>query len=251
MKKNYKTFIIALIICVIGGTIGMAGKYLYHSWKFQKLYNSILTEEKEILFLGRPTCGFCNLLKPILNDTSKQYDFEYRYINTDELSKKELNKLLEKLEIRSSTFTTPRILVTEKDKITDSHIGYMDDISVFHFFKKNGFIKEEETFVNPYPNIERLSSNDYFKLLEEKKTTTVLVGRIGDTITNALLQKANEEKLNVKFLSPSVFLTEEEYNKFVTTIKDMKEETLLPLLLEIKNGEVVSMKEEANESMLK
>ena len=159
--------------------------------------------------------------------------------------------MLEKLEIRSSTFSTPRILITEKDKIIDSYIGYMDDISVFHFFKKNGFIQEEEEFINPYPNIERLSSNDYFKLIEEKKTTKIVVGRIGDTKINAMLKKANSKNLNVKFLSPSVFLTEEEYNKFVATIKDMKEETRLPLLLEIKNGEVVSMKEDANESMLR
>ena len=251
MKKNYKTLIIAVIICVISGFIGLGIKYLYHSWKFQKLYDSVLTEEKEILFLGRPTCGFCNLLKPILDDTSKRYDFEYRYINTDELSKKQLEKLLKKLEIRSSTFSTPRLLITEKDKIIDSYVGYMDDISVFHFFKKNGFIKEDEVFVNPYPNIERLSSSDYFKLLEEKETTTIVVGRIGDSVTNSILKKANEENLNVKFLSPSVFLTEEEYNKFVVTIKDMKEETRLPLLLEIENGEVVSMREDANESMLK
>lgn len=251
MKKNWKTFIIAFIICVIGGIIGLGVKYLYHSWKFQKLYDSILVEEKEILFLGRPTCGFCNLLKPILDDISKQYHFEYRYINTDELSKKELAKLLEKLEIRTSTFSTPRILITEKDRITDSYIGYMDDISVFHFFKKNGFINEEEAFVDPYPNIERLSSEDYFNLLEERKSTTIIVGRIGDSETNAMLKKANDEKLNVKFLSPGIFLTEEEYNKFIATIKDMKEETLLPLLLEVKNGEVISMKEEANESMLK
>ncbi len=251
MKKNYKTLIIAVIICVISGFIGLGIKYLYHSWKFQKLYDSVLTEEKEILFLGRPTCGFCNLLKPILDDTSKRYDFEYRYINTDELSKKQLEKLLKKLEIRSSTFSTPRLLITEKDKIIDSYVGYMDDISVFHFFKKNGFIKEDEVFINPYPNIERLSSSDYFKLLEEKETTTIVVGRIGDSVTNSILKKANEENLNVKFLSPSVFLTEEEYNKFVATIKDMKEETRLPLLLEIENGEVVSMREDADESMLK
>ncbi|MCI8545082.1 MAG: hypothetical protein HFH09_02495, partial [Bacilli bacterium] len=197
------------------------------------------------------TCGFCNLLKPILDDTSKKYNFEYRYINTDELSKKQLNKLLEKLEIRSSTFSTPRILITEKDKIIDSYIGYMDDISVFHFFKKNGFIQEEEEFINPYPNIERLSSNDYFKLIEEKRTTMIIVGRIGDSTINSMLKKASSENLNVKFLSPSVFLTEEEYNKFVATIKNMKEETRLPLLLEIENGEVVSMKEDANESMLR
>lgn len=251
MKKNYKTLIIAVIICVISGFIGLGIKYLYHSWKFQKLYDSVLTEEKEILFLGRPTCGFCNLLKPILDDTSKRYDFEYRYINTDELSKKQLEKLLKKLEIRSSTFSTPRLLITEKDKIIDSYVGYMDDISVFHFFKKNGFIKEDEVFINPYPNIERLSSSDYFKLLEEKETTTIVVGRIGDSVTNSILKKANDEKLNVKFLSPSVFSTEEEYNKFVATIKDMKEETRLPLLLEIENGEVVSMREDADESMLK
>lgn len=251
MKKNYKTFIIACIICIIGGLLGIGIKYLYHSWKFKTLYNSILKEEQEILFLGRPTCGFCNLLKPILDDASNQYHFEYRYINTDDLTKKELEEILKKLEIRVSTFTTPRILITKKDKIVDSHIGYMDDISVFHFFKKNGFIKEEQTFINPYPNIVRLSSSDYFKLLEEKKTTKVLVGRIGDKETNAILKKANEQHLDIYFLSPNVFLTEEEYNQFIKTIPNIKEEAKLPMLLEMKDGEISNMIEKANANIVK
>ena len=68
MKKNYKTFLVAVIVLIIGGLLGMGIKYFYQSWKFQKLYDSLLKENQEILFLGRPTCGFCNLLKPILRN---------------------------------------------------------------------------------------------------------------------------------------------------------------------------------------
>ena len=251
MKKNWKFPIFAILICIIGGVVGIGIKYAYQTWQFQKLYDSILKEEQEILFLGRPTCSFCNLFKPILDDITGQYDIEYKYINTDTLSKKQLGKLLEKLEIRSSTFSTPRLLITKKDKMVDSYIGYMDDISLFHFLKINGFIDENEEFQSPYPNIERLSSTAYFNLFEEKQNTTILVGRIGDSIVDAMLEYANKENLNVKFLSPNIFLTEADYSEFIETIKDMKEETLLPILLEVKDGEVIKMTEDANIEMLK
>lgn len=247
MKEKWKTLILSIIICIIGGTIGLLGKYVYHSWKFQKLYDSLLIDgQDEVLFLGRPTCGFCNLFKPILEETSEKYEIEYRYINTDWFTKKELEKVLNKLNIRKSTFSTPRLIITEGTEIKDHYIGYMDDISLFHFFQKNGLIEESEVFIDPYLNIERLTGKAYFSLIEDRASTYILLGRIGDSEVNAILKYASDAKKNMRFLNPSVFVTEEEYLQFQETVKELKAETKMPILLEMKEGKIVSILEDVS-----
>lgn len=246
MKGKWKTLILSIIICIVAGIVGLGIKSLYHHMKFKKIYNRILQEgTSDVLFLGRPTCSFCNLFKPILEETSKKYHVKYQYINTDWFTKKELNQILDKLEIRRSTFSTPRLIITENTKIKDHYIGYMDDISLFHYFKKNNLIDSEEQFIDPYPNVERLSSNDYFKLLEEKENTTILVGRIGDKNVDKILKEANKKQTGLKFLSPSIFTTKEESKKFTDSLTGLREDMKLPLLVEIKNGTVTKIIEEA------
>lgn len=244
--KEWKRVLLVIGVVLFAGIIGMGINYIYQNWKFQKLYQSILKKEQDILFLGRPSCGFCTLLSPILEETAEKYQIEYRYINTDSLTQKQLIKLLDKLNIRSSTFSTPRILITQKNKIVDSYIGYMDDMKLFQFFQKNHIIDETEDFVDPYPNIKRLNCNDYFLLLKEKETVSVLVGRIGDADVNAILKKANQVKDHLYFLNPSIFL-KEEYEQFLETVPQMKEKTRLPILLKIKDGIIVDMIESVDE----
>lgn len=240
--EKYKTLIIAIMICFIGGIAGLSIQKIYHKVQFQHLYNQILNENtNDVLFLGRPSCIFCNLLKPILEETSEKYHIQYRYINTDWLTKKELEKVLEKLRIKKESFSTPRLIITNGNRIKDHYIGYMDDINLFYYFQRNGLIDENEVFKDPYPNVERLSSEEYFKILDEKEDTEVLIGRIGDKNTNEILKEASDQKRGLKFLSPSVFLTEEEGIRFNETLKDMKEDAEIPILLEIKNGKVTKI----------
>lgn len=245
MKEKWKTLILSIIICFVGGVIGLLGKQLYHHWKFEKLYQSILVEGKnEVIFLGRPSCGFCNLFQPVLDDISEKYGITYRYINTDWLTKKELEKVLEKLEIRKRTFSTPRLIITEGSEIIDHQIGYMDDISLFHFFKKNGLIKEEEKFIDPYPNVERLSSADYFALFERKESAYLLIGRIGDPVTDGILKEVNNSnEISLKFVNPSIFFTEEEGIKFEETITEVQKGAEMPILLKIENGKIEKIME--------
>lgn len=235
---NKKTLLLSIIICIIGGMIGLTIKNIIHHYQFQKLYQNIFTEgQTNIILLERPTCGFCNLFKPILKEASKDYSFQYQDINTDWLTKKELNKILKKLDIRKSTFSTPRLIITEGKNIKDQYIGYMDDIELFHYLHKNEITNKP--FKNNYPGIERLTSEDYFNILDNKETRNVLIGRIGDPNVTQILKKDK----NIKLLNPSTF-TKEEKQKFeetVTLTGNMK----LPILLKIKSGKVIKIIDDA------
>lgn len=237
-SMNKKTLLLSVVICIIGGMIGLTIKNIYHHYQFQKIYQNLFEEKQtNIIFLERPTCGFCNLFKPILQEASKNYNFQYQDINVDWLTKKELEKILEKLHIRKTSFSTPRLIITEGNNIKDQQIGYMDDLELFNYLKKNGITNQ--SFKNAYPKIERLTSESYFKLLEEKENALVLIGRIGDPKVTTLLNK----NTNIKLLNPAVF-TKEEKQKFdetVTLTDDMK----LPILLEIKNGKIMKITDDA------
>lgn len=242
MKQKYGTLFLSVIICIIGGLIGFYSVKLYQAWKFDRIYQNLFKDHTNVLFLGRPSCGFCNLFEPILKKTSEQYHISYQYINTDSLEKKQLEKLLDQLEIRKSTFSTPRLIITKDHDIIDSYIGYMDDVTLFQFFQKNELIDESEEFHDPYPNIIRLTSDDYFQLLKSDATAYILLGRIGDQNVNEILEYANQEKYPLKFLNPSIFSTKEEQIGFEQSVADIKEDTKFPILLEIQNGSVSDIK---------
>lgn len=250
MKQKYGTLLLSIIICVIGGSIGFCSIKLYQAWKFNQIYQNLFKDDTNILFLGRPSCGFCNLFEPILKKTSEQYHIPYQYINTDLLEKKQLEKILDQLEIKKNTFSTPRLMITKGHDIIDSHIGYMDDIALFQFFQRNELIDKKEEFHDPYPNITRLTGDEYFQLLKRNTTSYILLGRIGDQNVNEILEYANQKKYPLKFLNPSVFTTKEEQIEFEQSVLSIKEDTKLPILLEIKNGSVYNIKENIKKEII-
>jgi len=251
MNGKWKTLLLSIIICIVGGVIGLLGQQFFHHIKFKSMYNDLFIEDrKQVIFLGRPTCGYCNLLKPIMDETTNKYDIDYLYINTDWLKEKELDKILEALDIRKKTFTTPRILITEDNKVINQNIGYIDDIELFHFLKNNSLIDKEELFENPYPNIERINSKALFSLYENDEQVYVIVGRIGDKNVNSILKGANDKNIsNVKFLSPSMI--EDEDMEKVMSLTNITEETKLPILIEINNNKTQNLVEDVKEEDLK
>lgn len=248
--KNKKTLILSIVICVVGAIVGLIGQRLYRYMKFESIYNNLLKEgSSDVIFLGRPTCGFCTLLTPILEDITSTYHIEYRYINVDNLTKKQLDKLLKKLNIRKSSFSTPRLIITDGTTIKDQSIGYIDDISLFHYFQKNGLIKATEKFVDPYPNVVRMDGDTYFTMIEEKQNGSIIIGRIGDSTTNQMLKKANDQKENYYFLNLNVF-EKEQIEPFKESIPGWNDELKLPILLEMKQGKVVKLYEKATVDMI-
>ncbi len=95
-----------------------------------------------IIYLARPTCGYCQQQEPIMKNLVYLYQLPVNYLNTDELSEDEFNGLIESDEYFSSGFGTPLILLVKDNQIVDKAEGYHTKDELITFFTDNGFILE-------------------------------------------------------------------------------------------------------------
>lgn len=142
MKKNKSSKLIWLLVGAIMLTgiiiMGTANQGVKDSkWK-----DMISSSSKQILYLGRPTCSWCSKFRPGLDNLKEQYNFEYIYVNTDEVSETELNALFDILEINSSEFGTPYTAIVQSGKKIDEQAGYVPENELFKFLQKHGFIEK-------------------------------------------------------------------------------------------------------------
>ena len=107
-------------------------------------YNdAIKSTTNELTFIGRPTCGYCNMFVPVLEKIKKEYDIEVNYFNTDNLSKNEVEDFYSSSELyMSSDFGTPTLILTNNKEIIEYNIGYMEYDNAVAWLKKVGVINE-------------------------------------------------------------------------------------------------------------
>ena len=100
------------------------------------------SSSKRLVYIGRPTCTYCQKLSPILEEVSKEYNIDYYYVNTDEITSEELAAILEKLGKTSSKFGTPYLAVVQNGEKIGEQPGYIEKEGLIVFFKKNGLVED-------------------------------------------------------------------------------------------------------------
>lgn len=164
-------------------------KYEESKITFDDIKKIINTKERVLLFIGKPTCGYCSLLEEVFTDINKDKEFTYVYINTLFLEEAELNKLLDFANIKSSEFGTPTLIVTENGKFISSHVGYMEKAEASTFLEENKIF----TSKFKYENGEKVSftpdvmfwASDTYRIVDGKE----------ELVTNGLLYVSNTDKL--------------------------------------------------------
>ena len=106
--------------------------------KYMEYYNG---NEKKIVLLARPTCTYCQIAEPIIQNVSYEYNIEVNYLNTDNLTEEETNTLVHSNEFLENNFGTPILLIISNNDIIDKVDGLTDKAHYVEFFKKNNYIK--------------------------------------------------------------------------------------------------------------
>lgn len=104
--------------------------------------NILNSSTKKLVYIGRPTCTYCQKLTPILEEVSTEYNIDYYYVNTDEIESNELSAILYKLEKKSSTFGTPYLAVVQKGEKIGESSGYIEKEKLVDFIKEKGLVEE-------------------------------------------------------------------------------------------------------------
>lgn len=104
---------------------------------YLEYYNG--SEEKLVLF-ARPTCSYCKIAEPIIQNIAYKYNFEIYYVNTDELADDEQEKLINSNTYFSEGYGTPLLLIVKDGEIVDKIDGLTDTEHYLDFFEYYGYV---------------------------------------------------------------------------------------------------------------
>lgn len=107
---------------------------------YLNLYNA--TDKKRLVLLASPTCGYCQIAQPILENIAFEYDLKIYYLDSSAFDGEDQSKFISSNEIFAEGFGTPMLLLVSDGKIHDSVDGLVDRAGYVEFFKRNGFISE-------------------------------------------------------------------------------------------------------------
>lgn len=106
--------------------------------EYLELYNG---DSKKIILLSKPTCSYCKIAIPILENIIYKYKVEINYLNVGELSSEDSKKLTNSSEYFSEGYGTPLIFIVKSGEIVDKIDGLVTKESYIEFFRQYEFME--------------------------------------------------------------------------------------------------------------
>ena len=242
MNESKKMLIVVGV--VVFAVLGIFGFALTESKASEKMYNDFEAafngSENKLVYIGSSTCGYCQLLNPSLEDMKERYQFDYLYIDAAEISSGYIKKILAKLEL--SSLGTPYLAVVSNGKVVDTQNGYSDYDITFEFLQDNKIIAEDQELLLNYIDYE-----EYEKLLKSDEKNVIVVGQstcsycVQAKIT--LNEIVEENDITINYLNIS-YLTEEEGEKFESSLDYFEGSWGTPIMMIVKDGKIVDIIEQ-------
>lgn len=237
--------LLVLLIVLLAINNTQKSKKLYE--EFEKAFNS---SENALIYIGRPTCKYCTLLQPSLDEMSDRYDFNYVYINIDDFSSTYFNQVMEKLGIKE--IGTPYLAIVKDGKVIAKNSdnedktlnGYMDYDKLFGFLQNNGIIAEDAKL-----NLNYIGYDDYAKLLAGSEKSVIVIGQstCGYCIQAKLIlnKLADEKSVKINYVNVSYF-SEEQGKNFEKSLEYFSGEWGTPVMMIVQDGKMVDVLENLN-----
>ena len=172
---------------------------------------------------------------------------DYYYIDTSKLALKQLNTIMEKLDI--DKHSTPFTVVVEDGKVISKLKGYVDGKDYVEFFKDADVLPQDAEY-SAEKYITFIDYQKYEDLIGSKDTSIIVIGQTTCShciaIKPALNAVAKDYDLKINYLNITD-MTEEENNSFLKSLKTIEynDEDFVndgsfgtPLILIIENGKV-------------
>lgn len=93
----------------------------------------------EIVYIGRPSCGYCVKFVPILKSVQEKLGFKHIYIDLEKISQEDSTKLTELDSYIEENFGyTPMVLVFKNGKFVKGTVGYTEADVYEKFLNEQG-----------------------------------------------------------------------------------------------------------------
>lgn len=107
--------------------------------QYLEFYNG---DSDSIVLVARPTCYYCQIAEPIIQNVAYKYDLTINYLNTDNFSDEDQASLVRSNDYFES-FGTPVVLIVSNGEIKNKLEGLTISDYYINFFKETGFILEK------------------------------------------------------------------------------------------------------------
>lgn len=205
--------------------------------------------ENNIIYMGRPTCSNCQSFQPKLDRFAEDYDFEYLYINTDEIGNKTIEKILAKAGIKSSEFGTPYTIITKNGKVIDKQIGDVaKEENLFTLLQKNGFISANEEY-DDNNNLTYITPTDFVGIVKDSKRSVIVIGQTTcgycSQARPILSEIVKEQSVEINYIDYDT-LTATDQQQVVGSLEYLQKNNWgTPLLLVVENNALIKQLEGA------
>lgn len=243
MSESKKMLVIVgMVIFLILGSVG----FVYAgSQDSKEVYEQFTTnfngQENTLVYLGSSTCGYCSLLNPSLQDMADRYEFDYMYIDINEMSSSYLRKVINDLGLTS--VGTPYLAIVANGEVVDTQNGYDDYNVVFEFLQDNEIIAEDAELALNYIDYET-----YEDLLASDDKEVIVVGQTtcGYCVQAKVILNdvATEHEVEINYIDYAKLDTDEQ-ESFIESLEYFQEEEWgTPIMMIVQDGEIVDMIEQ-------
>lgn len=207
----------------------------------KKVNELVASKELNLLFLGKPTCSYCVMLQPLMDNLSEKYDFDYTYVNVNKLTDSQFNKTASKLNIDTENFGTPYLAIVKDGKKVAEQPGYVEEDDLFNFLQNNGIISEDAKYET---NITKISYEEYKQVISKDEKEIIVIAQTGcgacSSAKPVLDEIAKEHKIKINWFDFRKITTEEDWNEFLGSLDYYnKNQWGTPLTLIVENNKVV------------
>lgn len=106
------------------------------------LKDAFNSEEIQVVYFGRPTCGYCVQFLPVLQQAQSEFGYKTKYVDISTVSEDDAEEIKDLDEFLDENYgTTPIVILVKDGKLVDGHIGYAEYDTFVDFLNDNGIEK--------------------------------------------------------------------------------------------------------------
>ena len=97
--------------------------------------------EEKLILLARPTCGYCQVVEPIIASIAYENNIDIYYLNPDDFTDDDQVLFVKSNEEFYEGYGTPLLFIVKDSKIIDEIDGLTDKAHYLYFLKMHNYIK--------------------------------------------------------------------------------------------------------------